>query len=153
MWLGLYNDFHVPALQLRQQTFDNGVRSSLQTHKQNSFPSACGTQGLHHVHVSVFPRCTDVLDFKLCMSSFYSLNKKCFVHSHDCYCRLLWSVGDSACAQFCGGARAIQCKLAPYYTIRLCRCLSVAWLMDWAEGRHRAVRIHSGTWQFPMYGL
>lgn len=42
------------------------------------------------------------------------------------------------------------CTLLRY---QLCLCLSVAWLMDWAQWKQRALRIHLGSWHFFMYEL
>lgn len=65
--------------------------------------------------------------------------------------QLRWH-GESS-ARLLSWARAARCTLAPYYAIRLCLCLSAAWLMDWAQWKQRALRIHLGTWQFFMYRL
>lgn len=41
------------------------------------------------------------------------------------------------------------CTLLHY---QLCLCLSVAWLIDWAQWKQRALRIHLGSWQFLCMG-
>lgn len=132
----------------------------LQTDLHSHF---CGVYPAHYLYNIAY-----VLDFPFCVVFWLLCCCKQVVSLHNQECHdwnspllfIICTAGSSVAhavprGRFfsCACACAVRCILAPYYTIRLCQCLSVAWLMDWAEWKQGALRIHLGTWQFFMYRL
>lgn len=61
--------------------------------------------------------------------------------------------GGRSLRQRFASVRAANTARLHLITLSAILCLSVAWLMDWAQWKQRALRIHLGSWQFFMYGL